>query len=208
MQQPYGPTANPYAPPMYRHNGFVPAGATAGAVVQPGLRKLKLGLGIAQLVSMFLAFVFFGVGISMRDDGIPLLITGGVLFGIWYLLLFAYLIANVIWSYKFWSWIPPEQRWTNLWKKYISPGMFVGFMFIPYFNIYWLFVTYLGIADVLERMRVQYPCSKPPAKNIAMITAIVGIVFYPAAPFLQYMFQKHVEEMANEMAPQMPAPMA
>ena len=66
-----------------------------------------------------------------------------------------------------------------------------------------MFVVYLGIAEVLERMRVQYPSRLGPAKNLALMALIVPIVFFPAAPFLQYMFAKHVETMAAEMHAQM-----
>ena len=90
-----------------------------------------------------------------------------------------------------------------MWKKYISPGTAIGFMFIPYFNIYWMFVVHLGIADILERMRVQYPTSKPNPKTLAIMTVVIPLVFFPAGPILQYMFAKHVEEMAREMQARM-----
>ena len=55
-QQPYAP-ANPYAAPaaapaMYRQNVFVPHGVTAGPLVGPTLRKVKLATGIAQLLAL------------------------------------------------------------------------------------------------------------------------------------------------------------
>ena len=67
-----------------------------------------------------------------------------------------------------------------------------------------MFVVYLGIADVLERMRVQYPCSKGPAKTLAILALVIPLVFFPAGPILQYLFAKHVEEMAAEMQARMP----
>lgn len=220
MQPPYNPyghqapnvqhyaAPNPYAPPgpqMYRQNVFVPHGATAGPLVGPTLRKVKLAAGIGQIVTLLAGVGLLVTGGALGGDGDVFLVAGFAALGLWYMLLFAYSIANVIWLYKFWSWIPPEQRHTSMWKKYISPGVALGFMFIPYFNIYWMFVVYLGIADIMERMRVQYPCSKGPAKTLAIVTLVVPLVFFPAAPFLQYMFAKHVEEMANEMQARMPS---
>ena len=199
--QPYA-AHNPYAPPgpqMYRQNVFVPPGAGAGAPVGPTLRKVKLATGIAQLVTMFAGIGLLIAGGMMGGDGDAFVVAGLALFGLWYMFVFAYSIANVVWLYKFWSWIPPEQRHTSMWKKYISPGVAIGFMFIPYFNIYWMFVVYLGIADIMERMRVQYPCSKGPAKTLAILALVIPLVFFPAGPFLQYLFAKHVEEMAIEM---------
>lgn len=188
------------APAMYRQNVFVPYGATAGPLVSPTLRKLKLTFGIAQLVAMFGGIILLVAGGAIGDDvGGVIAVIGGIMLALWYMLLFASAITNAFWMHRFWSWVPPDQRYTSMWKKYISPGTAVGFMFVPYFNIYWLFVVYLGLPEIMERMRVQYPCSKPPAKNIALVTLIVSMLFFPAAPFLQYMFAKHLEGMAAEM---------
>lgn len=229
MQPPYGPygqqppyaqpyasqsphaAQNPYAPPgpaMYRQNVFVPQGATAAPLVGPTLRKLKLAAGVGQLVTMFAGIGFLVAAIMNEGDGETFGLGAMAMFGLWYLLVMAYSIVNVIWLYKFWSWIPPAQRYTSMWKKYISPGTAAGFMFIPYFNIYWMFVVNLGIADILERMRVEYPCSKGPAKTLALLAIVLPLVFFPAAPFLQYLFAKHVEEMAAEMAARMPGAMS
>ena len=214
MQQPHGPYAG-YAPPsgpppygaqpLYRQNLFVPPGASTSRLLGPGLRKAKLALGIVQVFCLFVGTALLATGLALgnRDAGEPMAIAGGVLLGLWYMGLFAYGIIGMVWTYKFWSWIPPEQRHTKLWKKYISPAQAVGFLFLPYFNIYWMFVVYLGIADIVERMRVAYPTSKPPAKNVALVRLIVPLVFFPAAPFVDYFFDKHVEGMAHDMQAQM-----
>jgi len=221
--QPYAsPAAHPYAPPggavtpymhpqgaapLYRQNVFVPEGARMAPLLGPGLRKSKLVLGILQVLCMLGGVLFFILGAVMSDggDGGPFMAVGGILFGLWYMLLIAYGIVGMVWTYKFWSWIPPQQRHTNLWKKYISPGQALGFMFIPYFNIYWMFVVYLGIADILERMRVEYPTDKGPAKTLALMRLIVPFVFFPAGPFLDFYFDRHVEGMAADMQRQMAA---
>jgi hypothetical protein len=78
-------------------------------------------------------------------------------------------------------------------------------MLIPMFNIFWTIVLNLGTADILERMRVEYPTDKPPAKTLALITSIVPYVFFPAAPFVDYFFDKHVEGMAADMQAHMNA---
>jgi hypothetical protein len=207
QEAPYPP--NPYAAPqaLYRENVFVPHGAMGGPLVKPTLRTMKLVLGIAQLVFLFSAIGLFIAGaVQGEEDAVGFMVAGGIGFGLWYLVLLGAAITNWIWIYQFWSWIPPEHRHTNLWKKYISPGTAVGFMFIPYFNIYWMFVVYLGIANIMERLRVMYPVSRGPAKSTALVTLIVPLFFFPAGPFLQFMFAKHVEEMANEMNARMTRP--
>jgi hypothetical protein len=205
----YAPPAQspgPNAPPLYRQNFFVPPGASTAPLFGPGLRKWKLALGIAQVATMVagLGLLIGGAVVGPdRDAGAVLMGVGGGFLLLWELLLIAYAVVGLVWTYKFWSWIPPEQRHTSLWKKYISPGQALGFMFIPYFNIFWMFVIYLGIADALERMRVAYPTDKPPAKNIALVRLIVPLVFFPAGPFVDYFFDKHVEGMAADMQARM-----
>ncbi len=192
-------------PPYYRQNVFVPPDvlrAGSAPLVGSGLRTTKLVLGIVQTIAILSSIVFWIVGavLGPQSDAAGLFFgLGGAGFGLWYLLLIAYGIVGMVWMYKFWSWIPPDQRHTPPWKKYISPGMALGYMFIPYFNIYWMFVVYLGIADILERMRVQFPTQRPPAKTLALVRLIVPLVFFPAAPFLDFFFDKHVEGMAADM---------
>ena len=216
------PSPNYYAPPQppapgndpyYRQNVFVPPGASSSPLPAPGLKKATLGAGIAQLVTMFGGLGLIVVGAVMsgnRHDETANAVAGvGMgLFGLWYLVIIAYGILNMVWLYKMWAWIPPEQRHTKMWKKYISPGTAVGFMFIPYFNIYWMFVLYLGMADVFERMSVQYPTTQQSPRTSALIALIVPFVFFPAAPIVQYMFAKHVETIAREMQGKMGRPIA
>jgi hypothetical protein len=203
------PQGNPYAAPnpYYRQNVFVPPGATINALPNPMLKTAKLVCGIGQTLTILggMAFIFIGAGVG-GDDGNALAVVGLLVISVAYLFIFAYAILNMLWLYKMWGWFPPEQRHTNLWKKYISPGTALGFMFIPYFNIYWMFVIYLGMGDIFERMMVQYRTSKPSPKQLAIITLVVSLVFFPAAPFMYFFFAKHVEAMAAEMASQMGRP--
>jgi hypothetical protein len=208
-QYPYGPPPGQAHQPLYRQNGFVPPGASTSPLLGSGLRRAKLALGIVQTVLGLggVALLVSGAVVGPEEDaGSLLMALGGGLFAFWYLALMAYGIIGMVWTYKFWSWIPPEQRHTSMWKKYISPGQALGFMFIPYFNIYWMFVVYLGIADILERMRVAYPTSRGPAKNLALLRLLVPFVFFPAGPFLDYFFDKHVEGMAADMQARMAPP--
>lgn len=220
MQPPHNPYG-PYAPPaqyppmtgygqsaLYRQNVLVPPGSNAGPLVGTGLSTAKLVVGVVQLLGLFATVIFIGAAILISPEGRPdgtLMGLGVAAMVLWYLALIAFGILNLVWLYKFWSWIPPEQRYTPIWKKYISPGMAIGFSFIPYFNIYWMFVLYLGIADILERMRVMYPVSKGPAKNLALLRLIGGLVFFPALPILDYLFGRHVQAMAAEMHARMHA---
>jgi hypothetical protein len=189
---------------MYRANVFAPPHARGGDLPSPTTRKIKLVCGIVQVVTLVLAIGLFVVaGIVGGDDAAPFGIAGFGFFFIWEIALIGYSIANLVWIYKFWSWLPPEQRWGNLWKKYTSPAQAAFFMLIPYFNIYWMFVVYFGICDALERMRVQYPTDKQAPKDFAIATLIVSMIFFPAAPFMYYLFAKRCEAIARDMHPRM-----
>jgi len=202
--QPLHPYA-PYAPPAYRQNVLVPAGAAAGPVPGTGLRNAKLALGIGQVVTGTAAMGLIVAGAVVGADGGGVLAAvGGGVFVLSTMLLLAWAALSLLWVHKFWSWLPPDQRHSGLWKHYISPAQATFFMLIPYFGFFWMFVVYLGMADALERMRVAYPTRKPPAKTIALFYVIGPLVFFPAAPFLEYFFCKHVEGMAMDMQAQMP----
>lgn len=194
--QPYSPYyAPPAPPPGYRHNVFVPPGATASAVPSPSLRNAALALGVVQGVAL-LGAVGLMIAAIQESDG-ELGIASGVGWGVWWLALIAHSIVNLVWTYRFWSWVPPEHRHTSLWKKYISPGQAVGFLLIPYFNLYWMFVMMLGMCEVFDRLAVAYPIGKRPPKDLAIASIVVQFVFFPAAPFLQWMVDKELEAMAH-----------
>jgi hypothetical protein len=192
--------APPAAPALYRQNVYVSPGATVGPVPSPMLRTLKLVAGIGQVV--MLCGLIGGV-IVVVTGGQEAAEVGGPIIGIcavlWYAFLLAYSISSIVWVYKFWSWIPPQERYTKLWQKYISPGTAAGFMFIPYFNIYWMFVVYLGIGDVFDRLRVAYPAQQESPKKLALAMLIVSLVFFPAAPFMHWLFAKRCEALATEI---------
>jgi hypothetical protein len=204
---PYALYAPPAAPPVYRQNVFVPEGARTAPLLGSGLRVAKLVLGIVQTLLLLVGtgLLVTGVALGVRGEGETVLVIGGITLALWWVAVIAFGVVSMVWAHKFWSWIPPEHRHTSLWKKYISPRQAVGFMLIPYFNIFWVIVINLGTADILERMRVEYPTDKPSAKTIALITTIVPFVFFPASPFVDYFFDKHVEGMAADMQAHMTA---
>jgi len=187
---------------------FVPAGANTAPLLGSGLRNAKLALGIVQTIAMIAGFALLGVGAVVQAEtkgGAGLLIAGGGLLAFWNVTLVAYVIVSMVWTHRFWSWIPPEQRHMSLWKQYVSPMQATFFTLVPFFGIYWVIALNLGTAEILDRMRVAYPTNRPSAKTIALVTSIVPYVFYPAMPFVDYFFDKHVEGIAADMQAQMDA---
>ena len=202
----YAAYAPPAQPHVYRRNVLTPAAATSTPLLGPGLRNAKLVLGIVQTIAMIVGIALLGVGAVVQaqtKDGAGLLIVGGGLLAFWNVTLVAYMIVSMVWAYRFWSWIPPEQRHMSLWKQYVSPMQATFFMLIPFFGIYWVVALNLGTAEILDRMRVAYPTNRPSAKTIALVNCIVPYVFYPAMPFVDYFFDRHVEGLAADMQAQM-----
>ena len=194
----------------YRQNLLIPEGASAGPLPSSRLRRAKLGLGIAAFGSLALSFALMAGGILQHDERSArafVIGASGVML-LFYAALFAQGLVSAVWLYRMWSWFPPEQRHTKLWKKYISPAHAVLFMFIPYFNFYWMFVIYLGIGDILDRMRAQYPTREPYHRNLALASLVVPMVFFPLGPLFHYALDGHVEGLAREMDSRMNRPIS
>ena len=118
------------------------------------------------------------------------IVIGGALFGwgasdrkVAELLMFAWIPVVVgfvffyILIYKAWAAIYDGQTRT-------SPGKAVGFLFIPVFNIYWLFVGIGGWADdynrFLQRHRIP---GQPASSGLFMFHCIASLVLGIAVPF-------------------------
>lgn len=218
----YAPPAATYAPPAgaaypyagvapmtgYRTNVLVPPGSQRGVLPSPALRVWKLVVGIVTILTLFAGVILCFVGALFHEDrelqNVLLAAGGLVLFGS-YLPLIAWSILSLVSLYKLWAWVPPEQRYTNMWKRYISPGVAVGFMLVPYFNVFWLIVMYLGLCDVVARMRVAHPTSKPEPRTLAIANIVVGLLFFPASPITQYLFDKELEGRFAEIEAQLAA---
>lgn len=56
-----------------------------------------------------------------------------------------------------------------------TPGAAVGFLFVPLFSIYWIFVAFLGWSKDWNRIRASYPnlISTPPASEGVFLTGLI-----------------------------------
>lgn len=64
------------------------------------------------------------------------------------------------------------------WKHPISPARAVGFHFIPFYNLYWIFVWPKEIARFVNE-RLRAPVMKPVAIGVAILGALVLRVLDP-----------------------------
>src|SRR5207248_8479544 len=137
-----------YAPPPYFGYSQPPFGQQqqAGYAAQPGgtgapsLKWVVAGTFFGGI----LLFVFSGV-MSAAFDGQDPGATIGAIFSLLGMLLFgAYFITALVWLYKSWEMLPPHMRMSGN-GTMVSPGQAIGFLFIPFYNLYWYFVCSAGM---------------------------------------------------------------
>lgn len=118
-------------------------------------------------------------------------------------------VLAAVWTYRAWSWLPPELRYRQSGASYqpISPAKAAGFLLVPYFNLYWVFVIAGVMTTALERMRSAFPSSRPlvPHKlaTIAPICTIVFTVFLQipiVAAFPWILFMRSFEAVTRDFA--------
>lgn len=120
------------------------------------LRKLWLWFAWLSGAGLPLIFIFIGI---------PAIIAGTV---IYYVLL-----------YRFWLLIQDGKART-------SPGKAVGFCFIPFFNIYWIYVAVVGLAKDMNLYCKERNIEGPlPSEGLALaqfITILVSCIPYIGIP--------------------------
>ena len=66
--------------------------------------------------------------------------------------------------FRVWSAVPASARST-------TPGKAVGFLFIPFFNFYWYFPSFVGLAESIEKAT-----GKPSARGLAVAHAVMSVL--------------------------------
>ena len=83
------------------------------------------------------------------------------------------LIASAVYQfmliYKLWSLIPRERAET-------TPGKAIGFLFIPFFNLYWIFVAIHGLAKGLNNELRSVAPGKQVSEGLSLTFCILSIV--------------------------------
>ncbi|MFH1746249.1 MAG: zinc ribbon domain-containing protein [Planctomycetota bacterium] len=121
---------------------------------------------VALIVVMLVAIIASGPRIS-GDEEVAIAIVAVVLT----LVSLLYAILYLVWLYQTWSAVPPRHRST-------TPGAAVGFLFIPFFNIYWMFRAVVGLSYSLERALVGRPQAGPPGagSGVAIAACVMALI--------------------------------
>jgi len=165
--------ANPYAPPVQPMYGY---GYGAGAPTGGGgfvAKWVAIAGYCGTLALMFvLTFAAQAVGPDTETGRLITELTPLSMLGI-----FVYFVAAFVWLYSSWAFLPPDCRFTSSGRP-VSPGGAIGFLFVPFYNWYWIFVANVGFCEALDRALAAR--GRPPSapRGLAMACCIVQLIPY------------------------------
>ncbi|MCL2710959.1 MAG: DUF4339 domain-containing protein [Planctomycetaceae bacterium] len=79
-------------------------------------------------------------------------------------------VFSCILTYKLWKMIPQDIART-------SPGKAVGFCFIPFFNLYWVFIAIMGLATDMNRTLQQRGIQRQVTVGLGLTYSILFVVY-------------------------------
>jgi hypothetical protein len=158
------PAPAPLAPPVGGVPVVLPTRAPGWGLAGTwiALSSLSWIAGFAYLALVLEA----GSRISSRE--MEVILPVGIL---WFLLLVPAVIIYLVWLYRSWESVPPAYRST-------SPGKAVGFLFIPFFNIYWVFRAVPGLSASIRRARVAAGSGGGSGFGIGVAAAVISVIPY------------------------------
>jgi hypothetical protein len=131
---------------------------------------------------------------DMADLGTGMTIVG-------FLFFLLRMVLALVWIYQAWSAVPPPYRMTST-GKHVSPGAAVGKLFIPFFNLYWMFVVSAGLCDAMGSALASTGSYRTPAKGLAIASCVTQLVPYVnlfIAPFMWFFFMLSADGAKREM---------
>jgi hypothetical protein len=85
-------------------------------------------------------------------------------------------VSGYILLYQLWKLIPADISRT-------TPGKAVGFVFIPFFNFYWVFIAYYGLGEdmntTLQRYGIPHRVSKGLGLTLCILAIVLWFVLFP-----------------------------
>jgi hypothetical protein len=202
--QPYAAPQNPYAAPYASPWGA--GGPWSGPLAEPGSGNWIKWAYAGSLAVMVLLVV---AGIAIMPDGNTydpdydqdMADLGGALAGIGMMFWLVRLIFAFVWINQAWSAIPFPYRMTSSGKQ-VSPGSAVGLLFVPIFNLYWMFVVSAGLSDAMGSALASTGSYRQPAKGLAITGCVMQLIPYVnliLAPFIWFFFMFSVDGAKREM---------
>jgi hypothetical protein len=171
--------------------GYAPVASGA-----PGLRWWVLGTFVGSIVISMI-----GIGIAAAIGGDAGQIMSSITSLIMMVLLLGYAITAMMWLYKSWEMLPPSCRVTDGGVA-VTPGTAVGYLFIPFYNLYWYFIASVGLTSALNRALMSYNSPRRASGGLAIAACVMQLIPYinMLAPFIWIAFMLNVESAKREYA--------
>jgi hypothetical protein len=160
---------------------------TAGEQASQGVRRVSLPLYVSSIaVGQLLGGPLFLFGVilfaissnSYSSDSSS--IVYGLMIAVGVILMLTASILYLVLIYKAWESIQDGYART-------TPGQAVGFLFIPFYNFYWIFQAIPGFADDYNAYLIRAKISAPPLdKGLLQAQAILQVL--SAIPYLGMIF--------------------
>ena len=199
-------------------NPYAASGASiaASSPVSSTSFSLLFFLGIAGLV---LGFILFFMSLDQefaqlidanRDAAVrqaqPLAAAGMLLYFGATIVLSAAWIVSMVKLYRAWKLIQPLRRLDREETDMPTPGTAVGLLFVPIFNLYWIFVATKGLAVRANKYMARAGVGgRPMSEGLALTYAILLVTsFIPflnllAIPVVYYLFTIDVDRMRGQV---------
>jgi hypothetical protein len=187
--------SNPYQAPGAQDHG--------GALAPPGaaLKWVYVGGHAAYWVFTFgglLLTVVLGDAKVARGEGAAMasrLPLAGVPF------LPVALIGAAVWLHRAWESVPAAMRYTNQ-GRWITPGKAIGYLFVPFYNLYWMFVVTQGLCDAVDRTLLERGAQPRAPRGLATAACATQLVPYCnllVAPILWAIYMSRVDGARRAM---------
>jgi len=187
-RRPATAATSPYTPPS---SSLAPQAAVGGDYPFFPIKKASFGLWLSTflggMVLMFLGIIMLVGSVASQaqaysnggedmppPQGAGL---GGILYLIGIIILLVSAIFFYIHLYRAWSCLRAGAPRT-------TPGKAIGFLFIPFFNLYWMFVAFAGLPKDWNRVMASHPdlqAGPRLGETVFLLFCIGALIFPPLA---------------------------
>lgn len=185
--------ANPYAPPgmqptlgsdePYPRPGVKPTSfGTWMALILGGIVLIIIGFALATTAAASAANGAGGETTELTNAQAGGMGVGAILALIGYLLVILSAIPMYMYVYRAWVCLQPGGLARS------TPGKAIGFLFIPFFNYYWIFQAFNGLAKDWNRTVSTYSDLKlaPRLSEGVFLTFCIGCFLPPLGPIMLF----------------------